>query len=153
MTNLEFQKKLAFELIHNTFESGTEEERPERRGNTRQNMLHKISTAPPHSGFEGGKWVKKYKQKYQQHKCDTPGCPNFIRTVCNCTKDIFRCNSCFMIHIMDSPACDSNLGWIQLAMFSFFVSLNYYCKIKTTCQNLFVLAYINHWGCLTPFRS
>ena len=96
---------------------------------------------------------KKYKQKYQQHKCDTPGCPNFIRTVCNCTKDIFRCNSCFIIHIMDSASCVSNFNWIQFAIFSFFVSLNYYCKIKTTCRNLFLLEYINYWGYLTPFRS
>ena len=58
MTQLEFQKKLAFELIHNKLESGTEEERPEKWRNTRQNKLHKITTAPPHSGFECGKWVK-----------------------------------------------------------------------------------------------
>ena len=107
MTQLEFRKKLAFELIHNTLESGTEEERPEKQRKTRQNTLHKIATAPSHSGFEGGKWVKMYKQKYQQHKYDTPGRPKFIRT--NCTKDIFRCNSCFMIHIMDSTGCDSDL--------------------------------------------
>ena len=109
MTQLEFWKKLAFELIHYTLESGTEEEKPDRGRNTRQNKLHKITTAPPHSGFEGGKWVKKYKKNYQQNKCDTPGCPNFIRAACNCTKDIFRCNSCFMIHIMDSTGCDSDL--------------------------------------------
>ena len=59
MTQLEFRKKLSFEFIHNTLESGTEEERPERQRNTYQNRLHKINTAPPHSGFEGGKWVKK----------------------------------------------------------------------------------------------
>ena len=58
MTQLEFGKKLLFELIHNTLESGTDEERPERWRNTRQNTLHKITTAPPHSGFEGSKWVK-----------------------------------------------------------------------------------------------
>ena len=78
MTQLEFRKNLALEFIRNTLERGAEEERPERRRNTRQNTLHKITTAPPHSGFEGRKWVKKYKQKYQQHKCDTPRCPNFI---------------------------------------------------------------------------
>ena len=58
MTHLEFQKKLEFELIHNKLESGTEEESPEKRRKTRQNTLHKITTAPPHSGSEGGKWVK-----------------------------------------------------------------------------------------------
>ena len=63
MTQLEFKKKIVFEFIHTTLESGTEEERPERRRNTLQNTLHKITTASPHSGFEGGKWVKKYKQK------------------------------------------------------------------------------------------
>ena len=110
MTQLEFRKKLAFELIHNTLESGTKEERPDKWRNTRQNMLHKITTAPPHSGFEGEKLIKKYKQKYQQHKCDTPGCPNFIRAACNCTKDIFRCNSCFTIHIMDSASCNSDFN-------------------------------------------
>ena len=108
MTQLEFRKNRAFELIHNTLDSGTDEERTERRRNTRQNTLHKITTAPPNSGFEGGKWVKKYKQKYQQHKYDTPGYPNFIRTVCNFTKYIFRCNSCFMIRSMDSESCDSD---------------------------------------------
>ena len=108
MTQLEFWKKLDFEFIHNTLKSGTEEERPDKRRKTRQNTLHKITTAPTHSGFEGRKWVRKYKQKYQQHKCDTPGCLNFIRNVCNCTKDIFRSNSCFIIHIKDSAACDSD---------------------------------------------
>ena len=58
MTQLEFRKKLTFELIHNTLKSGTEEERPERRRNTRRNTLHKIITDPTHSGFEVGKWVK-----------------------------------------------------------------------------------------------
>ena len=67
ITQLKFWKKIAFKLIHNTLESGTEEERPERRRNTRRNTLHKIATAAPNSDFEGGKWVKKYKQKYQQH--------------------------------------------------------------------------------------
>ena len=47
ITQLEFQKKLAFELIHNPLESGTEEERPERQRNTCQNTLNKITTAPP----------------------------------------------------------------------------------------------------------
>ena len=89
MTQLEFRKNLAFYFIHNTLESDTEEERPERRNNTRQNTIHKITAAPPHSGFGGGKWVKKYKQNYQHHKCDTPGCPNFIRNVFNCTKNRF----------------------------------------------------------------
>ena len=64
MTQLEFREKLVFELIHNTLESGNEEERPDIRRNKRQNTLHKITIDPPHSGFEGGKWVKKYKQKY-----------------------------------------------------------------------------------------
>ena len=89
MTQLEFHKKLLFELIHNNLESGTEEESPDKRRKTRQNTLHKITTAPPNSGFEGGKWVKNYKQKYQQHKCETPGYPNFIRNVCNLKKYIF----------------------------------------------------------------
>ena len=62
MTQLEFRKKLAFELINNTLDSGTEEENPEKRRKTRQNTIHKITTSPPHSGFKGGKWVKKYKQ-------------------------------------------------------------------------------------------
>ena len=117
MTQLEFQKNLAFELIHNTLESGAEDKRPDRGRNTHQNTLHKITTAPPRSGFECGKWVKKYKQNHQQHKCDTPGCPNFIRTVCNCTKYILRWNLCLMIHIMSSASCDSNFDWIQLAVF------------------------------------
>ena len=33
-----------------------------------------------------------------------------------------------MIHIIDSAACDRDLNWIQLDIFTFFVSLNYYCK-------------------------
>ena len=79
MTQLEFRKKLAFELIHNTLENGTEEERPKKRRKKRQNTLQKITTSPPHSGFEGGKWIKNYKQKYEQHKCDTPECPKIYQ--------------------------------------------------------------------------
>ena len=63
MTKLEFRKKIAFELIHNTLESGNEENRPEKRRKTYQNTIQKITTSAPHSGFEGGKWVKKYNQK------------------------------------------------------------------------------------------
>ena len=121
MKQLEFQKNIAFELTHNTLQSGTEEERPERRRNTHQNTLHKITTSLPHSGFEDGKWVKSTSKNYQQHKCDTPGCPNFIRTVCNCTKYILRCNSYFMIHIMDSVSCDRDFDWIRFAIFHFLV--------------------------------
>ena len=51
-------KNLVCELIHSTLESGTEGESPEKQRKTRQNTLHKITTAPPHSGFDGGKWVK-----------------------------------------------------------------------------------------------
>ena len=59
MTQLEFWNKLAFELIHNTLESVPGKDRPERHMNKLQNTLQKITTAPPHSGFEVGKWVKK----------------------------------------------------------------------------------------------
>ena len=54
MTKLDFRKNLAFEFIHNTLESGTEEERPERRRNKLRNTLQKITTAPPHSDWRVG---------------------------------------------------------------------------------------------------
>ena len=64
-------------------------------------VAHKLIKVPPYSKFFGGRWVKCYQQKYQQHKCHSKNCKSRIRTVCTCSKDVFRCVSCFGSHYVE----------------------------------------------------
>ena len=142
MTQLEFRKRLAFDFIHNTLERGTEEERPERRRNTRQNTLHKITTAPPHSGFEGGKWVKSTSKSTNSINV-TLWDAQILSELCVTAQKIYSDATHVPLFTLWTPHNAIAISTeFSFPFFHFFVILNYFYKIKTTCQNLFLLVYI-----------
>jgi hypothetical protein len=93
-TQFEFRQKLCFDLIH--YE--TERINAATPVRTRSVVTHKLIKVPAYSKFFGGTWVRCYKQKYQQHFCAHQNCKQRTRTVCTCSKDVYRCVSCFSTH-------------------------------------------------------
>jgi hypothetical protein len=95
---MEFRKKLAYALLHNTMDEGLA---PASRPNTRGSNLspvHEFLRAPKNAKFEDGEWRTLYKQKTQQHHCATSGCKNRMRTVCICNRSRWMCTRCFADH-------------------------------------------------------
>ena len=101
----EFRKKLAYELIHNPYDTDGASVDGSSRCILRSDNDHRLITAPAYSKFEGGEWKNVYRMEYQQHKCMMGDCKKRIRTVCTCSKHIWRCNKCFIKHCID---CNSN---------------------------------------------
>lgn len=101
-TQLQFRKKLAYQLIHNPYDTEGIDKTPSSRRNLRSNDHHKLISAPPYCKFVGNKWTKKYKMKYQQHRCSSIQCNNRVRTVCTCSKHIWRCSQCFSNHCVEA---------------------------------------------------
>ena len=101
----EFRKKLAYELIHNPYDTDGEAVEENTRCILRSDNEHKLMTAPIFSKFEDGGWKEVYNQAYQQHMCMTFRCKKRTRTVCTCSKHIWRCNKCFVEHCIN---CNSS---------------------------------------------
>ncbi len=73
-TYLDFQHKLAWELIKNDlFKSEREEVEEERKMLLHNNNDH-VSVPHCATKFENRKWISKAKQEYQQNLCRTWGC-------------------------------------------------------------------------------
>ena len=109
-TQWEFRKKLAYQMIHNAYDVDTKKKGQKQRRNMRSGTHHELMSAPPFSKFIGSKWSRKYRMKYQQHTCNSIGCKNRVRTVCTCSKHIWRCSECFSKHCIEVarasvPAC------------------------------------------------
>ena len=99
---MDFKKKLCFELITHLDDvknSGTENT-PQRRL-TRRTANHRLEKAPPYSKFYEGQWQRLTSYKYQTYRCTHDGCKKRVRTVCSCSRDIWRCESCFAIHFAE----------------------------------------------------
>jgi hypothetical protein len=99
---LEFKKKLCFELITHLDDVRNEEAgNTPKRVRTRRSANHRLIRAPPYSKFLAGKWEATMKRKYQAFQCGHAGCKKRIRTVCSCSKHIWRCDSCFATHFAE----------------------------------------------------
>ena len=99
-TQWEFRKRLAYQMIHNGYDMDNSKKKVSVRRNLRSSTHHELVSAPPYSKFKGSKWQKRYKMKYQQHLCSSVNCKNRVRTVCTCSKDIWRCSKCFSNHFI-----------------------------------------------------
>lgn len=93
-TQFEFRQKLCFDMIY----YGNRQLNVATPRRTRSVSTHVLIKVPPYSKFSGGTWVRRYKQMYQQRKCSHENCKNRTRTVCTCSKDIYRCYACFSTH-------------------------------------------------------
>ena len=97
-TQWEWRKKMVYELLHNHLDTEGDDKMSFERRILRSTMEHKLITAPKSCKFYGGSWKKDYKFEYQQHHCITKRCKKRIRTVCTCSKDVWRCNECYVKH-------------------------------------------------------
>ena len=100
-TQMQFRRKLAYQLIHNPYDIDGKQKKTHSRQILRSTSHHELISAPPFCKFSGNKWAKRYKMKYQQHACNTIKCKNRVRTVCACSKDIWRCSECFSKHCVE----------------------------------------------------
>ena len=102
LPQLEFRRKLAWEMINNTV--GVEKKNSEPVGmtlcpRTEEHELIKLKK------FQGAwdatrKKFKKVKSQYQQQRCrNFHQCRKQTRTYCKCTKGMFLCVQCFAEHI------------------------------------------------------
>ena len=109
MTLNQFRRKLAMALIHNEYLITSEDTRtPKRRKRGRSEILHVITSAPPHARkFERGKWDLTSAAKYQQYVCRHPGCSIKTRHYCRCSPGQWMCKSCFPLHIMCEVTTES----------------------------------------------
>lgn len=99
---IDFKKKLCFDLITYIDDVRNAGEETPMRRSTRRNANHRLEKAPPYHKFFEGKWQKMAANKYQTYKCKHDGCKKRIRTVCSCSRDIWRCESCFAVHYAES---------------------------------------------------
>ena len=60
-TQFKFWKKLAYELIHNPFDTDGTVKEDQERMILRSECQHELNSAPNFSGWVGGKWVKSIK--------------------------------------------------------------------------------------------
>ena len=111
LPQVNFRKKLAFELLNNTYDV---EDTSVGEHNTRfaASIGHSMVTAPHYAG----KWLvsenrwREVRFKYQKQFCmyKGRGCKNLTRKYCCCMKVLFICNSCFPKHIIDEEMTDKN---------------------------------------------
>jgi len=97
-------------LIHNEYliteEEATRSSKRRKRG--RNEILHELSSAPPHAKkFEGTKWNLTAAARYQQYVCKHPGCSIRTRNFCRCNPGHWMCKSCFPLHIMREVTSES----------------------------------------------
>jgi hypothetical protein len=109
-TQFNFRQKLCFDLIY--YREGQVEAVTPRT--TRSAVTHRLMKVPPYSKFFGGTWVRCYKQRYQAHRCSHENCKNRTRSVCTCSKDVFRCVACFATHRVEEVISPQTEDRIQL---------------------------------------
>ncbi len=109
-----FRKELALELIHNEYlcvvatnEDTTNNLQSPRRS-ARQGIdkydkaSHNFMTAAPGAKrFVSGAWEIDESRRYFQHRCETKGCQERVRTYCSCTIGQWKCAQCFGEHCFD----------------------------------------------------
>jgi hypothetical protein len=99
LSQLEFRRKLAKELIDYSFSINRGERIKRKRDSGLSESICSLETAPPLAGtWTGTKWVF-LTSRYPQHVCKTVGCQKRIRTYCRCMIGHWMCSTCIGIHI------------------------------------------------------
>ena len=99
LSQLEFCRKLAKELLALSHTVNTGERNKSKRRSGLVSSICGVETAPPYAGsWTGTKW-EFLTSKYPQHVCRTLGCQKRIRTYCKCMMGNWMCPTCIGIHI------------------------------------------------------
>ena len=97
-TLLKFRRRLAWEMIQNSW-IATESEREQEAA---ADSVHQLLTAPPHAKlWKNRRWDTSASFKYQQYVCKNR-CGKRIRTYCACSPGHWLCYNCFGDHCRDA---------------------------------------------------
>ena len=97
-TLLAFRRRLAWQMIKNSWIMSEEE----REDEVRIPSLHQLMTAPPHAKhYRNRQWNTTAESKYQQYMCRNH-CGKKIRTYCACTPGHWLCYNCFGQHTREA---------------------------------------------------
>ena len=105
-TQLEFRRKLAHEMVHNPYDVDGAKTRSLTVIQKPPKEDHRLITAKNGCRWVDGKWMKAFKNEFQQVKCAHPNCKKRIRTVCICSPYVFRCHDHFIEHML-TPSNDA----------------------------------------------
>lgn len=102
MPQIEFRRKLAFQMLENTLDDDSTIACRLKKKRKSIGSTHSLVQIPPHRG----RWMtnlnkyNKTKQKYQRQPC-VGKCGNRVRTHCMCNHGLFLCVQCFPEHLLD----------------------------------------------------
>jgi len=99
-TQLEFRKKLAYELIHNALDVDGAITRSLVSERPAENLHHSYITIPAYSKWVEGRWKKVYTRGYQQITCTGDSCTKRVRKVCICDPTSVLCSQCYTNHLV-----------------------------------------------------
>jgi hypothetical protein len=99
LTQQEFRRLFARELIQNVYLLLPGERRTTPRTGKQKRSLHSLDTIPPFRTFKNSEIVAARTQ-YIQLKCSS--CNKRVRTYCPCSPGIVRCSSCFANHVIEA---------------------------------------------------
>ena len=99
-TQLEFRKKLAYELIHNALDVDGAITRSLVSVRPANNAHHAYISFPPFSKWIDGKWKKVFVRGYQQMTCSGDSCTKRVRKVCICDPTSVLCSRCYTNHLV-----------------------------------------------------
>jgi len=102
---LRFRKQLSHELIYNTYIPQTDEREPRRSPRNELESTHKVRALPRGKKFSNGQ-VTDSNMDYSQKKCF--GCKRKVRTYCQCSVGVSRCDECYGRHIFESESTQYN---------------------------------------------
>ena len=99
MSQLEFRRKLAKELLDYSFSINAVGRNKRKRRSDLPESICGVETAPLYAtNWTGTSW-EFLATKYPQHFCKTVGCQKRVRTYCKCMIGHWRCPTCIGIHI------------------------------------------------------
>ena len=99
MSQLEFRRKLAQELLDYSFTINAAGRNKRKRRTDLPGSICGVETAPLYAtNWTGTSW-EFLSTKYPQHFCKTVGCQKRVRTYCKCMIGHWRCPTCIGIHI------------------------------------------------------
>ena len=139
-TQLEFRKKLAYELIHNALDVDGAITRSLVNVRPTDNAHHAYISIPPFSKWIDGKWKKVFARGYQQMTCSGDSCTKRIRKVCICDPTSVLCSRCYTNHLVTASNDAIAESWSQLHFFHVFCSLFVFIDTsKLIIESIFLL--------------
>ena len=98
---LRFRKQLSHELIYNTYIPQTDEREPRRSPRNELESTHKVCAQPRGKKFSGSEMVDS-KINYSQTNSKCCGWKRKVRTYCQCSVGVIRCDDCYTEHIFEA---------------------------------------------------